>query len=81
MMAKPPIESPREPARIGKAEVALPRIEIAFCTQCKWMLRAAYVSLKNSFESQIVFICYLMKPVPGVARHYAAASLIYKMLV
>jgi hypothetical protein len=23
---------------------ALPRVTIEFCTQCKWMLRAAYVS-------------------------------------
>ena len=27
------------------AEPRLPRITIQFCTQCKWMLRAAYVSL------------------------------------
>lgn len=26
----------------------LPRVTIQFCTQCKWMLRAAYVSLCNS---------------------------------
>ncbi len=25
--------------------VVLPRIAIQFCTQCRWMLRAAYVSL------------------------------------
>lgn len=24
--------------------VSLPRITIEFCTQCRWMLRAAYVS-------------------------------------
>jgi hypothetical protein len=29
----------------GAAEPRLPRITIQFCTQCKWMLRAAYVSL------------------------------------
>ncbi|KAL3964678.1 hypothetical protein ACCO45_001682 [Purpureocillium lilacinum] len=27
---------------------AAPRVTIQFCTQCKWMLRAAYVSLCNS---------------------------------
>lgn len=26
---------------------ALPRITITYCTQCKWMLRAAYVCLKT----------------------------------
>ena len=26
------------------APVTLPRVTIEFCTQCKWMLRAAYVS-------------------------------------
>lgn len=27
------------------SRVHLPRITIKFCTQCRWMLRAAYVSL------------------------------------
>ena len=34
---------------------ALPRIAIQFCTQCKWMLRAAYVSLK--LEVLVTFLC------------------------
>lgn len=28
------------------AQVHLPRVAIKFCTQCKWMLRAAYVSVE-----------------------------------
>lgn len=30
----------------GSARVTLPRITIKYCTQCKWMLRAAYVCVK-----------------------------------
>lgn len=33
-----------EPAYTAAVPVRLPRIAIHFCTQCKWMLRAAYVS-------------------------------------
>lgn len=32
-------------------QVYLPRITIKYCTQCKWMLRAAYVS-------GYLFLCY-----------------------
>lgn len=28
----------------GAVSAPLPRVTIQFCTQCKWMLRAAYVS-------------------------------------
>jgi hypothetical protein len=28
----------------GKGQFTLPRVAITFCTQCRWMLRAAYVS-------------------------------------
>lgn len=40
----PPIE-PRTRDNITTERVFLPRITIKFCTQCKWMLRAAYVCL------------------------------------
>jgi hypothetical protein len=37
------------------APVALPRIAITFCTQCRWMLRAAYFGqeLLSTFGTQI----------------------------
>ena len=34
------------PAEAG--QFSLPRVTIQFCTQCKWMLRAAYVSSARS---------------------------------
>jgi selT/selW/selH-like putative selenoprotein len=35
--------------------IALPRVAITFCTQCRWMLRAAYFGqeLLSTFGSQI----------------------------
>lgn len=30
--------------KMDNPSTALPRVTISFCTQCKWMLRAAYVS-------------------------------------
>lgn len=38
------------------APVNLPRITIQFCTQCKWMLRAAYVS--QAEELITGYMCY-----------------------
>jgi selT/selW/selH-like putative selenoprotein len=37
------------------APVALPRVAITFCTQCRWMLRAAYFGqeLLSTFGTQI----------------------------
>ena len=38
------------------AAVQLPRITIKFCTQCRWMLRAAYVrEIKDVFHKIISF--------------------------
>ena len=31
-------------SQTADAAVTLPRVVITFCTQCRWMLRAAYVS-------------------------------------
>lgn len=31
------------PSMTGQVTSPLPRVTIQFCTQCKWMLRAAYV--------------------------------------
>jgi predicted Rdx family selenoprotein len=36
-MKQPTMEEPTSPK--------LPRVAITYCTQCRWMLRAAYVSL------------------------------------
>jgi predicted Rdx family selenoprotein len=36
----------------GSTSVHLPRITIHFCTQCKWMLRAAYVSSSAKIHPQ-----------------------------
>lgn len=33
-----------EQAKTVTAPVNLPRVAITYCTQCRWMLRAAYVS-------------------------------------
>jgi predicted Rdx family selenoprotein len=30
---------------MAEVSAAFPRVTIQFCTQCKWMLRAAYVSV------------------------------------
>ncbi|RNJ56936.1 hypothetical protein D7B24_006581 [Verticillium nonalfalfae] len=52
----PPVTHPESDAQA--APLPLPRIAIRFCTQCKWMLRAAYVSkdttsLPNVITAQI----------------------------
>lgn len=38
---------------MAEPTTALPRITIQFCTQCKWLLRAAYVRgcIQHSFHS------------------------------
>ncbi|KAF5850788.1 hypothetical protein GGP41_010405 [Bipolaris sorokiniana] len=40
---------------IQTAPVALPRVAITYCTQCRWMLRAAYFGqeLLSTFGTQI----------------------------
>ncbi|KAI9771856.1 MAG: hypothetical protein M1840_001626 [Geoglossum simile] len=44
-----------EPAYVGRVPVRLPRIAIHFCTQCKWMLRAAYYAqeLLSTFSATL----------------------------
>lgn len=37
-------------AEAHKAHVHLPRVTIQYCTQCKWLLRAAYVCLSLSLS-------------------------------
>lgn len=39
-----PTERQQQPLQ-QTAQVFLPRITIKYCTQCKWMLRAAYVCI------------------------------------
>lgn len=43
-----------ESSRESNNPVNLPRITIQFCTQCKWMLRAAYVSQKDNTEVSLL---------------------------
>lgn len=47
---------PPSPLRVPDTmtDVKLPRVAITYCTQCKWMLRAAYVSSSNGEKKQIV---------------------------
>lgn len=40
------------------AQVHLPRITIKYCTQCKWMLRAAYVLPLPTLKSNIHIYTY-----------------------
>ncbi|CAL5872920.1 uncharacterized protein PFLUO_LOCUS7189 [Penicillium psychrofluorescens] len=39
---KPPTATIPKTSNTAREQVHLPRIAIAFCTQCRWMLRAAY---------------------------------------
>lgn len=47
---------PEQTVAVPLAPVALPRITIKFCTQCKWMLRAAYVCQTFSY-SYCISLC------------------------
>lgn len=40
------------------ASTPYPRIVIKFCTQCKWMLRAAYVRASKQISFHY-FLCYI----------------------
>lgn len=44
-MSAPVPPAQPQPHQQGAVLAPLPRITIQFCTQCKWMLRAAYVRL------------------------------------
>ncbi|KAL6150994.1 hypothetical protein ACJBU6_09994 [Exserohilum turcicum] len=43
-------------ASMQTAPVALPRVAITYCTQCRWMLRAAYVSSLPKLRQQSLLI-------------------------
>lgn len=45
---------------IATANVHLPRISIQFCTQCRWMLRAAYVRDYLSFPFRPIIFQVLL---------------------
>lgn len=49
-------------AGLTTAQVFLPRVTIKYCTQCKWMLRAAYVCTFSFFSSILfpIFICFII---------------------
>lgn len=42
---------------ISNTQVNLPRITIKYCTQCKWMLRAAYVMPHSSNKIKSLKYC------------------------
>ncbi|CAI4217930.1 unnamed protein product [Parascedosporium putredinis] len=44
-----------EPKPLAAAELAYPRVTIEYCTQCKWMLRAAYFAqeLLSTFQADL----------------------------
>ncbi|KAK2834964.1 hypothetical protein FQN49_006738 [Arthroderma sp. PD_2] len=50
-----PLEDPLISESSASAPVNLPRITITFCTQCKWMLRAAYFAqeLLSTFSTAL----------------------------
>lgn len=45
-----------ESATTAAVQVVLPRVTIVYCTQCRWMLRAAYVGLLLLFFPLTCFI-------------------------
>lgn len=49
------LDSNNDTDKIALANVHLPRISIQFCTQCRWMLRAAYVRGYLSFLSFLTY--------------------------
>lgn len=53
------------PVNAGNVEAKLPRVTISFCTQCRWMLRAAYFAqeLLSTFGTAIGEIA--MQPTTG----------------
>jgi hypothetical protein len=52
---------PKPPAETSSLErVSLPRISILFCTQCKWMLRAAYVRLSDIYLSPLLNLSHII---------------------
>ncbi|EEY22650.1 selenoprotein W family protein [Verticillium alfalfae VaMs.102] len=51
----PPVTHPESDAQAAPLPLPLPRIAIRFCTQCKWMLRAAYFAqeLLSTFSTSL----------------------------
>lgn len=49
------------PTSYPQQQQPLPRVAIQFCTQCKWMLRAAYVSSRRPSRrsTRIIDACFL----------------------
>lgn len=63
--------------RMSELNTALPRITIEFCTQCKWMLRAAYVSSRCSFSPVVQFPSETLLREPPLLQLYKIAELQY----
>jgi len=55
------ITSPQQSGDVSPSPFALPRVTIRFCTQCKWLLRAAYVCI---FSASGLFF-FLLFPSPS----------------
>lgn len=54
-------EDDRSLARIHSVAIPLPRIKIKYCTQCRWMLRAAYVGARqNDLYAFLQYLVYVM---------------------
>lgn len=51
------VDEKHTPAHEALTPVHLPRITIRFCTQCKWMLRAAYVCKPVNLLGTDVHVC------------------------
>ena len=62
--------------------VALPRIEIEFCTQCRWLLRAGWVAqeLLTTFQDEIGEVA-LIPGTGGIFEIRAASAAIGRQLV
>jgi Rdx family len=43
---------------VTQSSVVLPRITIRFCTQCRWMLRAAYVRSPHVLGAELNALLY-----------------------
>lgn len=51
----PTPQSPQARAKLDDAMARQPRLEIEYCTQCRWLLRAAWMAqeLLTTFEAEL----------------------------
>jgi hypothetical protein len=60
--ANPAPTSQGERAPTPEEPISGPRITIQYCTQCKWMLRAAYVRPPFTYRSSYIYITMRLSP-------------------